>query len=538
MANPHTEVKTGNPLWDEFVPVIQEFLSHDYSEFEINGRKVRGYRSPDTPPIWLRDHCHQSKGFKYFEEDMVSALDVFFDTQRPDGSFYDFFVFREAPPDQPPALLGCRFFDAINRIYYQRCDVEADVEYLTVEAVHTAWQATGDDQWMANKLPGLVRGLEYSMNHPGRWSREQQLVKRDFTIDTWDFAYTGHLPDWQEPRARSMHDENTLWCIMHGDNSGMFLACNLLAKMFDMVGDQVQARHWHQQAEHFRKRTNEVCWNGSWYTHQVHITPVEVPVDEMRQISLSNPYTMNRGLPDHEQCVSIIREYQRRRERRQDAIAEWFSLDPPFPVGVFGKDHHPPGKYVNGGVMPLVGGELARAALEHGFADYGVDILQRYYELAIKPRETYLWYEPDGSHLTGEHFLATDGWGSAAMLYAFLEGLAGVVDLGKQFERVRISPRWAATDEESAQVTLNYAASSAWVSYQWDLTQKGIDLELSGSGQQAELRILLPRGQTQATATVNGSPLESKIEQVEQSHYLCFGHGLSQAPAKAEIRWA
>ena len=48
--------------------------------------------------------------------------------------------------------------------------------------------------------------------------------------------------------------------------------------------------------------------------------------------------------------------------------------------------------------MPLVGGELARAAFEHGFEAYGVDILERYYATGRRAKgETYLWYFPDGT---------------------------------------------------------------------------------------------------------------------------------------------
>jgi hypothetical protein len=47
---------------------------------------------------------------------------------------------------------------------------------------------------------------------------------------------------------------------------------------------------------------------------------------------------------------------------------------PPFARG-FGR--HGPWHYVNGGVAPMVAGELAHGAFEHGFEAYGVDILDR-----------------------------------------------------------------------------------------------------------------------------------------------------------------
>jgi len=59
---------------------------------------------------------------------------------------------------------------------------------------------------------------------------------------------------------------------------------------------------------------------------------------------------------------------------------------------VFGDERLVGGAYCNGGIMPLVGGELARAAFDHGFEAYGVDILRRYFALASEKGESYLWY--------------------------------------------------------------------------------------------------------------------------------------------------
>ena len=77
----------------------------------------------------------------------------------------------------------------------------------------------------ASRLAQAERGLRYSLSDPGRWSEEHQLVKRPFTIDTWDFEY-GEKVDRPDGSAthRSMFDDKTQWCIMHGDNSGVYHA--------------------------------------------------------------------------------------------------------------------------------------------------------------------------------------------------------------------------------------------------------------------------------------------------------------------------
>src|SRR5690606_29348623 len=126
---------------------------------------------------------------------------------------------------------------------------------------------------------------------------------------------------------------------------------------------------------------------------------------------------------------------------------------PPFPAGAFGEEKIVEGAYCNGGVMPLVGGELARAAFEHGFEAYGLATLEQYRRMIAESGETYLWYFPDGTASsvdtsTSPDATPTDGWGSSAMLYAFVEGLCGIVDRAHSFRRRseerRVGKEWRA----------------------------------------------------------------------------------------------
>ena len=122
--------------------------------------------------------------------------------------------------------------------------------------------------------------------------------------------------------------------------------------------------------------------------------------------------------------------------------------------------------------MPLVGGELARGALTHGAEAYGFDILQRYHSLIAGTGGTYLWYYPEGQPgVSGPDTLATDGWGSSAMLAALIEGAAGITDESKQFEHTSIAPRWpAALDVQQANVVVRYGASDGYIAYHWQAT--------------------------------------------------------------------
>ncbi|MDD2710795.1 MAG: hypothetical protein PHV34_22670 [Verrucomicrobiae bacterium] len=498
-------INSGNEIFDSFSARVAGFLEQDISEFQVGDKRIRGYRSPDTTPIWLRDHTHQLKAFKYFEKDLQSAVTHFLEQQLPDGSIYDF-VDREGKRHRAPC--------------------EADVEYLLVEAVYTIWQATGDDDWLRRALPRLERALCYSMSHPARWSKQHQLVKRPFTIDTWDFVYNPNgVCRWG---SYGEIDANTSFCIMHGDNTGMFQACAQLAKLARYLGHVDYADYWASKALHFKQRLNEVCWNGRFFTHQVHIDPIEVNgVEEKSQLSLSNAYALNRGVLTPAQCASIIEEYRRRRqEAKNEYFAEWFSIHPAFPDYSFHAKAYRGwlinrGWYVNGGVMPLVGGELAKGAFENGFEDYGLDILMRYYRMIAESGKTYLWYHPNGEPgVSSGSTLATDGWGSAAMLSAYIEGLVGVKDEFKLLKRVRLAPRWAITEEKRINVKIGY--DGVPFTYEYLRNDHSIQISWEGPAEELDFHILLPAGFDRVETFLDGGMIRVERSQIRESRYVDF----------------
>jgi hypothetical protein len=266
---------------------------------------------------------------------------------------------------------------------------------------------------------------------------------------------------------------------------------------------------------------------------------VEIPgVDEAGQLSLSNPMAVNRGAADHARAVSIIEEYRRRRERG-GAFAEWYSIDPPFPGGVFGDERLVKGAYVNGGIMPLVGGELARAAFDHGFEAYGVDILRRYSRLVSEKGESYLWYFPDGTPADRETSTSPDAepcdaWGSSAMLYALVEGLAGVVDLGRCYDRVSLSPRWPAAGVASAEVQAAYPASGAELAYRYRSGGGRIRLDVRTDEAEVAFHVLLPEGTAPRRVTIDDRDTGFVTGTVEQSRYADFAFHVRHA-ARVEI---
>jgi len=508
-----TFIKTGKKEFDELYPRIRNFLLQDSLDLVIDAQHIHGYRSPDSKSIWIRDHSDMMRGFRYFEEDLTSAVQHFADTQAKSGRLFDYVT---AFPEKLPC-------ERENWIKYVRVPVEADVEYRFIKAAFLAWQTTGNDEWVHRLLPIMEKALQYILTHPWRWDENHCLVKRAYTIDSWDFAYTAGRHPWLQFQI----DEHTFWGIMHGDNSGYYQAFRTMELLYRHFGDDQRAEHWGREAEGLKERMNRVCWNGRFYTHFVKLTPVTVAgVDEGEQLSFSNPMDINRGVASHEQAVSILREYQKRKQK-SNAFADWFSIDPAFPDGIFGDKLIVQGAYSNGGIMPLVGGELARAAFEHGFETYAVETLLHYYRLIAEKGETYLWYFPDGSPSTVEtstspDAMPTDGWGSSSMLYAFIEGLVGIEDRGKLFEDIRLAPRWPAAQVEEAQIQIGYATSGQKVGYKYRCTETLIQIDLESRHSDAQCHILLPNNRRCAKVTINGQPVEFHPVQIENSHYVDF----------------
>ena len=139
---------------------------------------------------WLRDHVHVLKGMKYFEYDLKSGLELYKDSQRADGMIWDNVAYTSGEKNFWDFRLGAiGFLKNEGKVQFKRIPVEADVEYLYVEGIYNVWRATGDDEWLKKMLKSADKALHYSLTNSYRWSKKFKLIKRGFTIDTWDFQH-------------------------------------------------------------------------------------------------------------------------------------------------------------------------------------------------------------------------------------------------------------------------------------------------------------------------------------------------------------
>ncbi|HVN20839.1 MAG TPA: hypothetical protein VMU05_18775 [Dongiaceae bacterium] len=344
---------------------------------------------------WIFDHTLTLKGMKYYWHQLKDAVDFFADTQREDGMIWE---------NCYPATPEANYFDwkfgydnFVRKIeggfrQLRRAPVESHVEQFYIEALYYTWKATGDDEWMKPKLDGAIRAIRFLTKDPYRWSQKYQLVHRGFTIDTWDFT----SDDQQKIGSDCVfvvYLGKSEFGIFYGDNTNMVAACRRLYEMLTYAGRKEEAKEFFALAEQVQERLDKLAWNGEFYTHWIAENPgykPDVGVDMTKQVSLSNAYSINRGI-SHDKCVAILRTYQRiRSEMPTGSPGEFYGIYPPF-LRDFGENA--PGlvwEYVNGGVLSCVAGELARGAFEHGFEEYGADILRRQKAIA----ERYRGYLP------------------------------------------------------------------------------------------------------------------------------------------------
>lgn len=483
---PQTTVLTGIERYDQFFPQAKHVMDGAWLEIPFGEGTVRGYRSPDSPMIWLRDHVYQMRGARYFDGDLTSTLDAFAQLQSANGSFPDYLP--RAPWTTTP----------------YRTPVESDVEFLFIQGVYQAWQAGAGDEFARRHMDGMRRAVTYTLQDPWRWDTARGLVRRPFTIDTWDFEVV--------TTGGPQHEisDNTRWGIFHGDNTGMAQSLRMLATLEDQVGDPALAGVWRTLADDIMARLNALSWNGHFYRHFVFDQPYAIAgVDFEQQLSLSNAYALNRGVLTTEQQEAVIQSYISR--RRPDAFAEWYSIDPPFPAGSLslgGRNGEIPGEYVNGGLMPMVGGELAAGAFRIGRPSYGFAQLDYFWLGMLSKGESYLWYSPAGGAGIGTpETISTDGWGTSSMVTAFIEGAVGVVDQHDNLRRVIVSPQWAHVGLRDAYASVRYAATDNYVAYRWHQDACWASIEVTGA-QAYEIHLPIPTETAGCSGTVaspNGS---------------------------------
>ena len=469
---------------------------------------------------WIRDHVHVTKAMRHWDYNLDSFLNFIIDTQREDGQFYELIKQYD---DRHWSFVNedCYIMYPDDNLALVRLELEADIEYLVVEGAVYLYRTTGDDEWLKKVLPRLEKGIDYITSDEKRWDQEHGLVKRPFTIDTWDFTYG-------KPGSNRKIEEDTPMSIMHGDNSGVYQAMNQLAWFNRRLNNKEKAKEWEKRAEELKKNMFKHLWNGKFFIHQLHLNHSGADNLENERLSLSNTYDMNRLVTDTEQSRSIIEEYMSRREKT-DNFAEWFSIDPPYEKFL----HYEPGQYVNGAISPFTAGELAKAAFNNGYEEYGWDIITRFMKLVDRDGTVYFLYYPDS---TPQPQGGPSTWGAAALISAVDEGLAGINDMGVNYDEIYFAPKFPVTYYTELRYVTGYEVSKAMVDVRYIIKDEGMRYDIYSPAKNIKSHILMPKGKKCSKLLVNSQEMDFELNMVGESTYIDFDlTDINTKPVSIEI---
>ena len=453
---------------------------------------------------WIRDHVHVMKATKHWEYDLNSFLDFIIETQREDGQYYEL-IKQLDDPHWTTVDPDCRVIYEEDNVALVRLELEADIEYLVVEGAIYRYKATGDDEWLKRVLPRLEKGIDYITSSEKRWDKEHGLVKRPFTIDTWDFTYH---PD----AGKNRRIADRPMSIMHGDNSGVYQAMHQLAWFNRRLGQEEKAKAWEARAAALAENMRRYLWNGRFFIHQLHLGHEGLDNLESERLSLSNPYDINRGVTTLSESRAIIEEYMARR-KTTPYFAEWFTIDPPYEIFYT----HAKGKYVNGAISPFTAGELAKAAFANGYEAYGWDIISRFIELVERDGTTYFLYHTDS---VPQPEMGPSSWGAASLISAVDEGLAGITDLGVKYDEILFAPRFTVTPYTELRYLTGYEVSKTLVDVRYVMKEEGMRYDVYSPARCIHAHILLPHGASCGALLVNGTATDYETEAVGDSVYV------------------
>ena len=364
-----------------------------YEEVTWKGRAYRFFVH------WVLDNNNTMKGMQYFSPWGRDLVDLLGAVQKPDGMIWSFVNSAERDSSYfETAYSSLGYFLKDHDRWFVRQPVENHVEYNFVNLMYQSWKAGADDAWMKANLACACRALDYPVTDTLRWSKRFRLLKRPYSIDSWDFQVDDeYTPTAPLSPTMVLVPGKTKFGVFFGDNTGYYEACNQIAEMLEHAGRGNDAAAYRERGRGIIDRLMALSWNGRYFTHFIDEDSTvhrDLGVDERSQIAQGNMYSLNRGLP-HDINVAIIRTYMDLRKRLPaGSPGEWYSIYPPFGKG-FGR-HNEIWQYMNGGVAGHAIGELARGAYENGFEDYASDIMSRMLDL-VRQYDNKLYFAYTGS---------------------------------------------------------------------------------------------------------------------------------------------
>lgn len=504
-VNVETKISTDNEKINELFNFLKEGISLSLDKVKVNGVPVIYYKTADNSWENIAYPAYGVLAMRYFITDIKSMFEVLYENQWSEGKL-------------PDHIYG----DGHKNLQLRKLrSLMTDIETVSSSLIYKSWQAHGDDLWLKKLLPKIEAGIFYITNNPLTFDEKYGLIKRPHTCDMWDV---------QIITQSNFITENSIFVLMQGDTSAMFEACSYLARIYEFLGNKDRAKFWEEQKNYYYKKGNKIFWDGKKYKHHIHLDKIDHgDFNEDEQLAMSNVFAITRGFADHKKAISIIEEYIRRLKETKNKFP-WWSLLPGYPDKLkYFNTTYPwskkEGQYCNGGLFPLVGGELCKGCFQHGMEKYGVKLLFDFHSVVKKYNgAVFTWYYRNGiPGINAPHHQTNyDMWGITPWFQSLIEELGGIKSVGKVFNKVLCSPKWISAGIKKAYAIAYFPASETYFSYKYIFSKNKIEIFYTGTGKNVSFHILTPQRKEVKKCIVDGKNKKFYFKGICCSKYIDF----------------
>ena len=138
-------------------------------------------------------------------------------------------------------------------------------------------------------------------------------------------------------------------------------------------------------------------------------------------------------------------------------------------------------------------------------------------ELVKRDGTVYFLYNTDS---TPQPEGGPSAWGAAALISAVDEGLAGVSDIGVNYDEIFFAPKFPVTHYTELRYLTGYEVNKTLVDVRYILTDEGMRYDVISPAKRIHAHMLLPKGRRFTRLWINGRETPFKTERIGSSDYL------------------
>ena len=140
-------------------------------------------------------------------------------------------------------------------------------------------------------------------------------------------------------------------------------------------------------------------------------------------------------------------------------------------------------------------------------------------ELVERDGTTYFLYYPDSKPQPDG---GPSAWGSAAFISAVDEALAGINDIGVNYDEIYFSPKFPVTCYKELRYITGYEKTNTMVDVRYILKEEGMRYDIYSPAKKIKTHILTPKGKKCKAVMVDSAEVPFEKVSIAQSDYVDF----------------